>query len=94
MKEQETGTEIEREFQCHKIIFIENNPMFPCWYSHTNSPTAFSPLTEYVVKGDKSFRSELASGKSRPGHECVHGSPVFEEEDVSRWWGWYRFARR
>jgi len=54
-EEQETGTEIERVFQYHKIIFIENNPMFPCWYSHTNTPTAVRPLTESLDKGDKSF---------------------------------------
>lgn len=49
------------------FFYFENNPVFPCWYSHTDTPTAFSPLTEYLDKGDKSFRSELASGKRRPG---------------------------
>lgn len=44
------GRDRDRVFQCHKIIFIENNPMFPCWYSHTNAPIAFSPLTEYLDK--------------------------------------------
>jgi len=77
-KEQEAGTEIERVFQCHKIIFIENNPMFPCWYSHTNTPTAFSPLIEYLDKGDKSFHSELARRKSGPGRECVQGSTALD----------------
>jgi len=77
-KEQEAGTEIERVFQYHKIIFIENNPMFPRWYSHTNTPTAFSPLTEHLNKGDKSFRSGLASGKSGPGRERVQGSTALE----------------
>jgi len=58
--------------------FIENNPMFPCWYSHTNTPTAFSPLIEYLDKGDKSFHSELASGKSGPERECVQGSTALD----------------
>jgi len=69
-RDKRQGTEIERVFQCYKIIFIENNPMFPCWYSHTNAPTTFNPLIEYLEKGDKSF-SELASGKSGPGYERV-----------------------
>lgn len=78
-KEQEAGTEIERVFQYHKIIFIENNPMFPRWYSHTNTPSAVSPLTECLNKGDKSFCSDLASGKSRPGCESVQGSTALDK---------------
>lgn len=70
-EDQEAGTEIEREFPCHKIIFIENNPMFPCWYSHTDTPMAFRPLTECLDKGDKSFCNELARKEIRPGRECV-----------------------
>lgn len=85
--EQQAGTEIERVFQCHKIIFIENNPMFPCWYSHANTPTAFCPLTECLGKGDKSFHSELASGKRGPGRESVQGSHGDGEGGVSRWCG-------
>ena len=93
-EEQEAGTEIERVFQCHKIIFIENNPMFPCWYSHTNTPTAPHPLAEYLGKGEKSFRIELASGKSRPGRECVRGSHGVGEGGVSGWWHKYELERR
>lgn len=50
--------------------------------THTQTtPTAFSPLTEYLDKGHKSFRSELASGKSGPrGHVSVQGSHVVGEE--------------
>lgn len=50
--------------------------------THTQTPsTAFSPLTEDLNKGDKSFCSELASGKS--GLEkrgSVQGSRVIGEE--------------
>jgi len=70
----EAGTEMVRAFQCHKIIFIENNPVFSCWYSRTNRPSAFCPLTEHLHDGDKSVASELASGTSGPGRECARGS--------------------
>jgi len=67
--------------------------MFPCWYSHTNTPTAFSPLIEYLDKGDKSF-GELASGKNGLGRGvCVRKHGV-GEEGVSRWWSEYRFEQR
>lgn len=81
----EAEMEIEKEFQCHKIIFIENNPMFPCLYSHTNTPTAFTPLTERLDKRDKSLCGELVSGESGPGRERVQGSHGVGK-GVSRWW--------
>lgn len=51
--------------------------MFPCFYSHTNTPTAFSPLTEYLDKGEKSFRSVLVRRESGPVRECVRGGHGF-----------------
>jgi len=55
--------------------------MFSCWYSHTNTPKAFSPLTEYLNKGDKSFRSELASGKSDWGASVCKEATVMEKRE-------------
>lgn len=89
-EEQEAGREIEKGVVSisQDYFFIENNPMFPCWYSHTNTPTAFCPLTEYLNKGDKSFHSELARGKSGPGRKCVQVGHGVGEERASRWrWG-------
>ena len=57
--------------------------MFPCWHSHTNTPTALCPLAERLDKGEKSFHTELTCGKSRPGCECVQGSHGVGEEWVS-----------
>lgn len=47
------------------FFFIENNPMFPCWYSHTNTPTASRPLTEHLDRGDKSFRKKKEPTRAR-----------------------------
>lgn len=64
MEEEEAGTEIER-FGVTRLFFIENNPMFPCWYSHTNTPTASRPLTEHLDRGDKSFRKKKEPTRAR-----------------------------
>ena len=68
--------------------------MSPCWYSHTNAPTAFSPLTVYLCKWDKSFFcGELASGKRGPGRDGVQG----RRRRRSGWWGFewrYRSWKR
>lgn len=59
--------------------------MFPCFSSHINTPTAFSPLTDYLDKGEKSFCSELVSRESGLGRERVQGGHGVGEEGVSRW---------
>lgn len=68
-------------FSATRLFLLKIIPCLPVGTHTQTTPTAFSPLTEYLDKGHKSFRSELASGKSGPlGHGSVQGSHIVGEE--------------
>jgi len=78
--------EIEREFQCHKTILFENNPMFfpPFGATHTQTPPTalFSPL----ISRYKSFLEKITWKEQGPGFVpvCEQASEAFFWRDEKR----------